>query len=143
MLASTATVVINVRCRCAALLVCLPLACDHLSKGAVDIADVDSDEDVLALYSPSGFSTNSASRLVVHTGIFYIYTSHSRGSMPAVLAPSDSPSEEQFTLGNVATEIELEPRRANLLGAFDDDADRPADEAGQDEPADAADGAAA
>ena len=72
------------------------------------------------------------------------YTSHSRGSMPAILAPADSPSEEQFTLGNVAAELELEPRRANLLGAFDDAADGPADEAdGQDEPADAADGAAA
>ena len=41
-------------------------------------------------------------------------------------------------------ELELEPRRANLLGAIDDAADGPADEAdGQDEPADAADGAAA
>ena len=77
-------------------------------------------------------------------GTFYNYTSHSRGAMPAVLAPADSPSEEQFTLGNVAAELELEPRRANLLGAFDDAADGPADEAdGQDEPADAADGAAA
>jgi hypothetical protein len=74
----------------------------------------------------------------------YNYTSHARGSMPAILAPADSPSEEQFTLGNVAAELELEPRRANLLGAFDDAADGPADEAdGQDEPADAADGAAA
>ena len=46
--------------------------------------------------------------------------------------------------GNIAAELELEPRRANLLGAFDDAADGPADEAdGQDEPADAADGAAA
>ena len=39
------------------------------------------------------------------------------------------------------------PRLANPLGAFDDAADRPADEAdeavGQDEPADAADGDAA
>ena len=50
----------------------------------------------------------------------------------------------KFTLGNVAAELELEPRRANLLGAFEDAADGPADEAdGQDEPADAADGAAA
>ena len=41
-------------------------------------------------------------------------------------------------------ELELEPRRANLLGAFENAADGPADEAdGQDEPADAADGAAA
>ena len=64
--------------------------------------------------------------------------------MSAVLAPADSPLEEQFTLGNVAAELELEPRRANLLGAFDDAADGPADAAdGQDEPADAADGAAA
>ena len=70
-------------------------------------------------------------------GYFYNYPSHARGSMPAILAPADSPSEEQFTLGNVAAELELEPRRANLLGAFDDEAD------GQDEPADAADGAAA
>ena len=55
--------------------------------------------------------------------------------MPAVLAPADSPSEEQFTLGNVAAELELEPRRANLFGAIDDAADGPADEAdGQDEP---------
>jgi len=74
------------------------------------------------------------------TGNFYNYTSHSRGSMPAILAPADSPSEEQLTLGNIAAELELEPRRANLLGAFDD-----ADDAdGQDYLApDAADGAAA
>ena len=53
-------------------------------------------------------------------------------------------ARSKFTLGNVAAELELEPRRANLLGAFDDTADGPADEAdGQDEPADAADGAAA
>ncbi len=60
--------------------------------------------------------------------------------MPAILAPADSPSEEQLTLGNIAAELELEPRRANLLGAFDD-----ADDAdGQDYLApDAADGAAA
>ena len=77
-------------------------------------------------------------------GTFYNYTSRSRGSMPVILAPADSPSEEQFTLGNVATELELEPRRANLLGAFDDADDGPDDEAdGQDEPFDAADGAAA
>jgi hypothetical protein len=64
--------------------------------------------------------------------------------MPVILAPADSPSEEQFTLGNVAAEFELEPRRANLLGTFDDAADGPDDEAdGQDEPFDAADGAAA
>ena len=76
----------------------------------------------------------------VDTGNFYNYTSHSRGSMPAILAPADSPSEEQLTLGNIAAELELEPRRANLLGAFDD-----ADDAdGQDYLApDAADGAAA
>jgi len=73
----------------------------------------------------------------VDTGNFYKYTSHSRGS---ILAPADSPSEEQFMLGNVAAELELEPRRTNLLGAFDD-----ADDAdGQDDLApDAADGAAA
>ena len=53
-------------------------------------------------------------------------------------------SEEQFTLGNVAAELDLEPRRANLLGAFEDAADGHADEAdGQDEPVDAVDGAAA
>ena len=41
-------------------------------------------------------------------------------------------------------ELELEPRRANLLGAFDDATDGFADEAdGQDELADAADGAGA
>jgi hypothetical protein len=58
--------------------------------------------------------------------------------MPVILAPADSPSEEQFTLGNVATELELELRRANLLGAFDDADDGPDDEAdGQDEPFDA------
>ena len=81
----------------------------------------------------------------VDTGNLYNYTSHSRGSIPTVLALADSPSEEQFTLGNVAAELDLEPRRANLLGAFDDAADGPAaDEAdGQDEPANAADGAAA
>ena len=44
---------------------------------------------------------------VVGTGTFYNYTSHSRGSMPAILAPADSPSEEQFKLGNVAAELEL------------------------------------
>ena len=63
----------------------------------------------------------------VNTGIFYNYTSHSRGSMPTILAPADSPSEEQFTPGNVAAELELEPRRANLLGdatgSFADEAD--------------------
>jgi hypothetical protein len=76
----------------------------------------------------------------VRHGQLYNYTSHSRGSMPAVLAPADSPSEDQFTLGNVSAELELEPRRANLLGASDD-----ADDAdGQDDLApDAADGAAA
>jgi hypothetical protein len=78
----------------------------------------------------------------IGTGTFYNYTSHSRGSMPTILAPTDSPSDEQFTLGNVAAELELEPRRANLLGAFDDVTDGFVDEAdGQDEPAD--DGAAA
>ena len=45
---------------------------------------------------------------------------------------------------HVAAELELEPRRANLLGAFEDAADWPADEAdGEDEPAGAADSAAA
>jgi hypothetical protein len=39
--------------------------------------------------------------------------------MPVILAPDDSPSEERFTLGNVATELELEPRRAYVLGTFD------------------------
>ena len=70
----------------------------------------------------------------------YNYASHSRGSMPAVLAPAESPSKERFTLGNVAAELELEPRRTYLLGASDD-----ADDAdGQDDLApDAADGAAA
>ena len=64
--------------------------------------------------------------------------------MPALFAPADSPTETQFTLGNVAAELELEPRRANLLGAFDDAADGPADEAnGLDEPTVAPDGAAA
>ena len=37
--------------------------------------------------------------------------------MPANLAPADLPSEEQFTFGNFTAELELEPRRANLLGA--------------------------
>ena len=47
-------------------------------------------------------------------------------------------------LRRLAAELELEPRRANLLGAFDDAADGPADEAdGQGEPTDAADSAAA
>ena len=72
------------------------------------------------------------------------YTSAPRTALPVIPATIDPPSEEQFTLGNVATELELEPRRANLLGAFDDAADGPADEAdGHDEHADAADGAAA
>ena len=57
--------------------------------------------------------------------------------MPAILAPADSPSEEQFTLGNVAAELELEPRRANLLGAFNDAADDD-----EDEPTEAPGGAA-
>jgi len=65
-----------------------------------------------------------------------------RGSMPSILAPADSPSEEQFTLGNVAVELELEPRRANLLGA-DDVADGPDEADEQDEPADGADAPAA
>ena len=61
-----------------------------------------------------------------------------------ILAPADASSEEQFTLGNVAAELELEPRRATLRGAFADSVDGPDDEAdGQDEPFDAADGAAA
>ena len=64
----------------------------------------------------------------VDTGTFYIYTRHSRGSMPVILAPADSPSEQQFTLGNVVAELEAEPRRADLLGAFDD-ADRGSDNA--------------
>jgi hypothetical protein len=52
-----------------------------------------------------------------------------------LLRETDSPSEEQFTLDNIAAELELEPRRANLFGAIDDAADGPADEAdGQDEP---------
>ena len=52
--------------------------------------------------------------------------------MPAILAPADSPSEKQFALGNVAAELELEPRRANVLGAFDDAADGPSvDEIGR------------
>ena len=76
------------------------------------------------------------------TDMFYNYTSHSRGSMPSILAPADSPSEEQFTLGNVAVELELEPRRANLLGA-DDVADGPDEADEQDEPADGADAPAA
>jgi hypothetical protein len=33
-------------------------------------------------------------------------------------SPEFTPSEEKFTLGDVAAELELEPRRANLLGAF-------------------------
>ena len=58
-----------------------------------------------------------------------LYNLHSLGET------TDSPTEEQFTLGNIAAELELEPRRANLFGAIDDAADGPADEAdGQDEP---------
>jgi len=34
----------------------------------------------------------------INTGTFYNYTSHSRGPLPAILAPADSPSKEQFTL---------------------------------------------
>ena len=71
------------------------------------------------------------------TGLFYNYTSHSRGSMPVSLAPADLPSEEQFTLGNIAAEFELEPRRPNLFDAFND-AD---DFDGQDEPLDVPDAA--
>jgi len=73
----------------------------------------------------------------VDTGNFYNYTSHFRGSMPTILAPADSLSEEQFTLGKVAAELELEPRRANLLGAFNDAADDD-----EDEPTEAPGGAA-
>ena len=43
---------------------------------------------------------------------------HEPRSIPEILAPADSPSDEQLTLGDVAAELELEPRRANLLGAF-------------------------
>jgi len=57
--------------------------------------------------------------------------------MPVSLAPADSPSEEQFTLGKIAAEFELEPRRPNLFDAFND-AD---DFDGQDEPLDVPDGA--
>lgn len=72
--------------------------------------------------------------------------------MPAILAPADSPFKMKFTLGNATAELDLESRRAYLLGAFDDAADVPAespsrrlaDEAdGQHEPFDTADGAAA
>ena len=66
------------------------------------------------------------------TGLFCNYTSHSRGSMPVSLAPADSPSEEQFTLGNIAAEFELEPRRPNLFDAFNDGDDFD----GQDDPLD-------
>ena len=72
------------------------------------------------------------------------YTSAPRTALPVIPATIDPPSEEQFTLGNVVAELELEPRRANLLGAFDDAADGPDDEAdGQGDPFDSADGAAA
>jgi hypothetical protein len=56
--------------------------------------------------------------------------------MPAILAPADSLTEEQFMLGSVAAEVELEPRRVNLFGAFDDAADGPGEADGQDEPVD-------
>ncbi len=53
-------------------------------------------------------------------------------------------SQRTLNFGGSAAELDLEPRRANLLGAFEDAADGHADEAdGQDEPVDAVDGAAA
>ena len=55
---------------------------------------------------------------------FVNYTSHARVSMPSVLAPADSPSEDQFTLASVAVELET-----NLRSAFDDAADEPATDA--------------
>ena len=58
--------------------------------------------------------------------------------MPVSLAPADPPSEEQFTLSNIATEFELEPRRPNLFDAFNDANDFD----GQDEPLDVPDDAA-
>ena len=58
------------------------------------------------------------------SGRFVNYASHSRGSMPGILAPADSPPKEEFMLGNV----ELEPRRVNLSGAFEAVAGGPADE---------------
>ena len=65
----------------------------------------------------------------VDTGNYTRATRAPRTALPVILAPADSPSEEQFTLGNVTAELELEPRRANLLGAFDDAVDGPDDEA--------------
>ena len=62
------------------------------------------------------------------SGRFVNYASHSRGSMPGILAPADSPPEGEFMLGNVAVELELEPRRVNLSGAFEAVAGGPADE---------------
>ena len=62
------------------------------------------------------------------SGRFVNYASHSRGSMPGILAPADSPPKEEFMLGNVAVELELEPRRVNLSGAFEAVAGGPADE---------------
>ena len=47
--------------------------------------------------------------------------------MPAILAPADSPFKMKFTLGNATAELDLESRRAYLLGAFDGAADVPAE----------------
>ena len=54
----------------------------------------------------------------VDTGNFYNYTSHSRGTMPAILAPADSPSEEQFTPANGAAKLDPRPAPPNPLGPF-------------------------
>ena len=61
---------------------------------------------------------------VLDSGFFVNYTSHARVSMPSVLAPADSPSEDQFTLASIAVELET-----NLCSAFDDAADEPASDA--------------
>ena len=52
-------------------------------------------------------------------GEFLNYTSHSRSKMPALFAPADSPTESQFTLGNVAAELDYVPR--SLFDDAEDD----------------------
>ena len=51
-------------------------------------------------------------------GDFVKYTSHARVAMPVMLAPVDSPSEDQFTLANAVVEFETD-----LRSAFDDAVD--------------------
>ena len=69
-------------------------------------------------------AVRSAMLAVLDSGVFVNYTSHAHVLMPSVLAPADSPTEDQFTLASVAVEFET-----NLRSAFDEAADESAADA--------------